>query len=477
MNKKNNRKIPTSIEPKMRLKEMFGYGFTDMAGNLLFCTFSQYIVSFYTKVCGLPEGWAPYSANLILLIACIMNALLSIVWGSIIDKTRTRFGQARPWFLWLCIPFAVMTWLAFFLPSFASGNTPAAFTLGLITYVLAVGGCYTGLSAAMSAVLPNLTNKDEERVKASSFRMVGGSAGAFITAMLTVLIVPAIALAIGGNAESAEGLKVAYWIVIGMWAVVAGLLLYLAFKWMRERNFQPQTHKAIPFKTSIKSLKGNHPWFILAGAFIMLWIAQTTRSAYALEFAEEKLGGSQWAMFINGINIVGMISSILTPMIVTRFKRFNKFNKTSTLFLGLLICCVFGALIGTTQSLNQGIGKTTLFVVFYTLSVFGLQMGMGMFFMMFADTVDYGEWKTHIRAPGLLASVGAAFGIQMGNAFGFFLPSLIKNSTDIYFTFIYFPVIVYAISGAIMILFIPYERKMDMIREDLAKGKYCDSKH
>lgn len=474
--KTNKREVPTSISKKMSIKEMLGYGFTDMAGNLLFCTFSMYIVNFYTKVCGLPEGWAPFSANIILLIACVMNAILSIVWGSIIDHTKTRWGQTRPWFLWLCVPFGVTTWLAFFLPSFAANNVQAAFALGLITYVVAVGGCYTGLSAAMSAVLPNLTAVDSERVKASSFRMVGGSAGAFITSMLTVSIVPIIALAIGGSNTSPEGLKYAYWIVIGAWGIMAALLLFLAFKWMRERNFHPEKHKPIPFSKSIKALKGNHPWFILAGAFIVLWIAQTTRSAYALEFAEAELGGTQWSMFINGINIVGMASSMLTPMLVARFGKLNKFNKTSTLFLGTIICCLFGALIGTTQALSSGAAKTALFVIFYTLSVFGLQMAMGMFFMMFADTVDYGEWKTHIRAPGLLASVGAAFGIQMGNGFGFFLPSLIKQSTNIYFTFIYFPVIVYGIAGALMILFIPYERKMAQIRDDLAHGRYADSK-
>ena len=469
-NKDNKRSMPGTIQEKMGVKEMVGYGFTDMAGNLLFCTFSQYILWFYTEVCGLPEKGA-FNAGLVLFIACFINAILSVVWGSVIDHTRTKWGQSRPWFLFLAGPFAVTTWLAFFLPSFA-GSVEAKFGLAMLTYVLASGCCYCGLSAAMSAVLPNLTANDSDRVKASSFRMIGGSSGAFITSLLTMLIVPSLAFAFKGSKTDTEGLKWGYWILIGVWAVMACAMLILAFMWMKERNFNPKKHEPMPLKKSFKALKGNHPWFILAGAFILLWIAQNTRSSQAAFFAKEltsSIADNYITMILNSINVIGVVSSILTPIIVTKYKKVNKFNKTSTLFTGLIICCLFGSLCGISLKMSSEAAKIATFFTFYTISVFGLQMAMGMYFMMFADTVDYGEWKTGIRAPGLLASVGAAFGIQMGSAFGFYVPNLIKQSTSVSFAFIWFPVIVYALSGLVMILFIPYERKMDSIRLELSK--------
>lgn len=460
------RSLPGTLESqKMSIKEKIGYGFTDMAGNLLFCTFSQYILWFYTNVCGLPKEGA-FSGGLVLFIACFINAFLSIVWGSVIDHTKSKYGQSRPWFLFLAGPFAVTTWLAFFLPSFAS-SVGAKFGLAMITYVLSVGCCYTGLSAGMSAVLPNLTSDDSERVKASSFRMIGGSAGAFITSMLTMVIAPALAFAFTGNKEDITGLKYGYWILIGIWALSACLMFLLAFKWMKERNFNPKKHKPMPLKTSVKALKGNYPWFILVIAFILLWIAQNTRNSQAVSFAQEILKIDNFSIFLTSVNIVGVFASMLTPILVTRYKKLNKFNKTTTLFTGLIICCLFGSLCSITFGLDNATAKIALFVVFYTLSVFGMQMAMGMYFMMFADTVDYGAYKTGVRAPGLLASVGAAFGIQMGSAFGFYVPSLINKAVGLQFTFIWFPVIVYAISGFVMIFFIPFERKGEEIRKEL----------
>ncbi len=103
-------------------------------------------------------------------------------------------------------------------------------------------------------------------------------------------------------------------------------------------------------------------------------------------------------------------------------------------------------------------------------------------FGMLADTVDYGEWKTGIRAPGFLTAVGSAFCIQLGSGFGSFIPSkimaaagFVANKTQtphalaaIHFTFIYFPVIIYAVVALIMCLYFKYEKMEPQIKADLA---------
>ncbi|WP_186825966.1 MFS transporter, partial [Lentilactobacillus rapi] len=92
---------------KLPLLEKISYSFTDMAGNLLYVTISSYILYFYTDVFGISVA----GAGLILLVARFFDAVSAPVWGSIVDHTHTKWGQSRPYFLWLAIPFAVATFL------------------------------------------------------------------------------------------------------------------------------------------------------------------------------------------------------------------------------------------------------------------------------------------------------------------------------------------------------------------------------
>ena len=152
-------------------------------------------------------------------------------------------------------------------------------------------------------------------------------------------------------------------------------------------------------------------------------------------------------------------------------------NKTMTMLIGLAIGA-FG------QIMMGFVGNNfTLVIIAWIIGIFGASTAIAMPFGMLADTVDYGEWKTGIRAPDFLTAVGSAFCIQLGSGFGSFIPSkimaaagFVANKTQtphalaaIHFTFIYLPVIIYAIVGLIMCLYFKYEKMEPQIKADLAK--------
>ena len=55
-------------------------------------------------------------------------------------------------------------------------------------------------------------------------------------------------------------------------------------------------------------------------------------------------------------------------------------------------------------------------------------MAMAMPFSVLADSVDYGDWKTGIRAAGLLTAIGAAFCLKAGSGLGGALPAWIMDA-------------------------------------------------
>ncbi len=157
-----------SANVKLSVWEKTAYSFTDMAGNLLYVTISSYILYFYTDVFGISVG----GAGLILLVARFFDAVSAPVWGSIVDHTHTKWGQSRPYFLWLAIPFAVATFLAFTAPNL---HGTAKLWYAGFTYILAAGVVYTGIQTPITAILPSLTTNGQERINANTFRMCGGS--------------------------------------------------------------------------------------------------------------------------------------------------------------------------------------------------------------------------------------------------------------------------------------------------------------
>lgn len=445
-----------TADRKLSIKEKISYSFTDLGGNLLYVTISTYIMYFYTDVAGISVA----AAGLILLIARFVDAFSAVAWGSIIDHTRTRWGQSRPYFLWLAVPFALATLVAFMSPGVSEDGK---FWYAIITYVLAAGIVYAGIQTPITAILPNLTTDPTERVSANSYRMVGGAVGSFITSTFCLMLV-----AFFGQGDDSRG----FFVTVALFGVVTILLFFYAFRNLRERT--EVVSKPIPLRDSLKAARGNTPWVLLVIAFATFWIAQADRNGIAVYFAKYNLGNEQLAAVFNGLQVIGIIGSIAVPFIV------KISNKTRTMMIGLAIGAFGQALMGV-------VGDNFVFAIFaWTIGVIGAAIAMAMPFAMLADTVDFGEWKTGIRATGFLTAVGSAMCIQLGSGLGSFIPSKIMDAGgfvpnaesqtsgalfSISFSFIWLPIIIYGVVAVIMFFYMRYEKMEPQIKQDLAERR------
>lgn len=52
----------------------------------------------------------------LMLISRLFDGISDLIMGSIIDRTRTRWGKARPWILWSAIPMGVGLIVMFSIP-------------------------------------------------------------------------------------------------------------------------------------------------------------------------------------------------------------------------------------------------------------------------------------------------------------------------------------------------------------------------
>lgn len=385
-----------SVTQRLSWRERFSYASLDFSGQLIFNVISAYLLYFFTDVAGIPVA----TAGVILLIARVFDGIDAPIWGSLIDITHTRWGKARPYFLWMATPFAVMGVLTFWAPQILLHQR---IMYCAITYII-TGISYTGINTPLTTVLPLLTPNSQERLTLNSIRLAGSNLGVLVTNVLTL---PLVALLGGGN--DIIGFR---WTMI-IFASLFWILTLIAFSNIKER-VKPAQEK-VSIKLSVKAIKGNWPWIIIVLSNLIFWVALTVRSSTIVYYLTYNYGDKGLVPLINGISFVQILAVLLIPVFSKKFSQRNIW--LSGLFLGVLGQVVIWA----------GGKSLAIIIVGWIIGNLGSGIAVSLPFALLGSAVDYGEYKTGINAAGLLTAIGSSFCIKIGSGIGGALPAWIMG--------------------------------------------------
>jgi sugar (glycoside-pentoside-hexuronide) transporter len=277
------------------LTTRLSYMSSEVAGQLIFCVISFYLLKFYTDVYGLTAA----AAGSILLVARCVDALDAPLWGLVFEKTHSRWGKSRPWFLWLSIPFAVAGVATFITPNV--GPT-AKIIYASCTYVIC-SILYTGINTPVTAILAALTPDSHERVVLTSFRMFGSKLGVLFVNLTVLGLVERL-----GHGDSRRG----FMLVMPMYAVGSVLLYLLAFRNLREVTQGRSKHSSL--RHTLRALKGNAPWLIIFLSSLFFWIAFIARISSAPYFFEYVLHRESLTSIANSLDVVSLATILLLPI-------------------------------------------------------------------------------------------------------------------------------------------------------------------
>lgn len=73
-----------------------GYGSGDIAGNVVYAFLTFFVMIYLSDTIGLDTG----IVGTLMAVAKIFDGVSDVIFGSLIDKTHTKMGKARPWMLW-----------------------------------------------------------------------------------------------------------------------------------------------------------------------------------------------------------------------------------------------------------------------------------------------------------------------------------------------------------------------------------------
>ncbi len=429
------------------------YASSEIGGQLIFCVISFYLLKFYTDVFGISAA----TAGFILLIARCMDAVDAPLWGIVFDKTGSHWGKSRPWFLWLCVPFALAGVLTFYTPALGQHGK---MLYALATYV-ACSVLYTGINTPVTSILSALTPDSRERVTLTSFRMFGSKAGVLFV-NLTVLKLVAVL----GHGNSQRG----FMLTMPIYASASIALYLIAFRNLKERTIDRPRSLAI--RQSFAALRGNAPWLIIFLSSLFFWVAFIARITTAPYFFEYVLHRPDLTSIANSLDAASLISILLLPWLCRKVSK-------RTLWAVSLIGSVFAQVW-----IYAGVTDRSIAVVLsgwlFGFIISGIALAIP--FSVLSDSVDFGEWKSGVRAAGLLTAVGAAFCLKAGSGLGGAIPAWIlgrfdyvpnvqqtvRSITGINLSFIWLPAIFYALSVIPVLFYYRYERLEGQIRDELA---------
>lgn len=442
-----------------KIFERFSYGCGDFGCNIIYTAMSAFLLFYYTDYAGVSAS----AVGTIMLISRIFDGISDIIMGMIVDRTKSRFGKARPWLLRMCIPFAVSGILLFSVPTSWAAAPKLVYVF--ITYNLVSTVIYTAINVPYSALNALMTQDPYERSVLSIFRNLLATAGTLIINTFTLPMVEYF----GNNASA----WTKTFCVFGILAVAAFLLNFFGTK---ERvkaagAEEGKKEKDIPFAVGISALFKNKYWIMMTGMLALFFLMYSVNGGATVYYAKDILGDKNLVGTINGIfNVVQICGMFFIAMLVKRFGKRNVFS------LGLILD-IIGMLL-----LNFAGGSMTGIVISSVIRGIGNACGGATMWAMVSDTIDYGEWKTGCRTEGLVNSA-CSFGYKIGNGIGSALLGVILEVggyvgtaavqtdaalTSIKVCFVWIPIAVY-VAGLLIMKFYKLDSEFDGIIADLKK--------
>ncbi|MFC5658246.1 glycoside-pentoside-hexuronide (GPH):cation symporter [Streptomyces nogalater] len=378
----------TSARPAVPAKAaQLGYGLGDLASNLTWTTLTVFLLYYYTDVAGL----AATTAGTILLVGRIADAVIDPVVGLVVDRTRSRFGRARPYLIFAAPVLGIAFALAFSSP----GGGTAAVVWAALTFVV-VGISHSLVNVPYGAMLPMLTDDAGTRLKMSGYRFVGASLGLIAVSLAVMPLVGAL-----GGADRGRGFT-GMAIILG---TVGTLLYWIVAVLCRERPAAPAARAATTWR-ALASLRGNRHWLGVSAASLIAFVRLGIITAGAVFYAREVLDDA-WATsyILLAFSLSALAGSLVTPWFLRRA------GKRRGIDSGLAVTAALYVLLFFLD------GQPMVFLAVFLFANLTGGFGFVAAPALVSDTIDHHETLTGRRDEGLLYA-GYSFATKVGTALG-----------------------------------------------------------
>lgn len=360
-----------------------------MGSTPLLLLISGYLVFFYTNIVGI----APGVLGVILLTSRILDGVSDVLFGNMIDRTRSKIGVCRPWLLamavgsiaaiisLLCVPNGGMFQYIYIFLSYNFSNTIVA-----------------TISQLSAVSLPTYITRDTvER----SRLYIWANTGQMITQSVVSGVMFSVITLLGGDRRA--------WMIVFVGIGIAGSVLTAVSVLLSREEVNPDKimkktgGKTRPtFWKSLVSCGQNKYWWMMLAVVICGTAVNVSTMTMTPYYSQYILGDITRADMLNVFYSVPMV--IVVPVTAFFLEKTGKRN----------IALTGGVLIAAGAGISAVIHTS---LIMLSLSAVLKSSGVGLVTAvsaaMIADTIEYGQWKTGIRNQAVLIGAQSA-GTKIG---------------------------------------------------------------
>ena len=416
----------------LRWYNKVGYGSGDVAGNVVYVLLSAFLMIYLTDTAGLNPG----VIGTLMMVSRIFDGFSDVVFGTLLDRTSTRMGKARPWMLWGFVGCAAMIIAIFAIPT--GIGTVGGYIWFFIAYTLLNSVFYTANNIAYSALTALVTRNSAERVQMGSIR--------FIFAFGTNLLIQSVTIqgveTFGGGAQGWRAIAIIYALI----GLAVNTLAVFSVRELPEEELEgdgpdagadnspdagadnspnagaghqegqgagrqevESTAEERPtMRESARMLLSNRYYLIILGIFLLTQIF-TAMLNMGIFFMKYILGDAKLlGVFAWAINVPLIVGLLVTPVVVDRFKEMYRVN-----IWGYAIAVVgrLGVLVAAYM------GSVPLMLALSALASLGMSPLQGTLNAMIAEISEYTWLRTGKRIDGLMFSC-TSLGVKVGGGVG-----------------------------------------------------------
>ena len=240
-----------------KYKTRIGMALAYMGGSPIFLIISSYLVYFYTNVVGLNAG----VIGTIMLVSRALDGVSDLVFGNVIDKTRTKMGVCRPWVFRMSIFGLIGIVSLFAVPKM---GLSAQYVYVFVSYNVANAIIATLYQMAIISLPTYLTRDQNER----GILYIWANTGQFVTQFILSTFMFTVVTSLGGDQK-------AWLIVTGAIAFVGMLLTFICVALCKETVDPDEiaknegTEAKVPVLQALKAVFSNQTFIYLMSCMVL----------------------------------------------------------------------------------------------------------------------------------------------------------------------------------------------------------------
>ncbi|WP_319756966.1 glycoside-pentoside-hexuronide (GPH):cation symporter [uncultured Sphaerochaeta sp.] len=308
-------------ERKVTTKTLLAYGSGDIYGGGSFLIISTLFIFFLSNVVGL----SPAMAGFIVFAGKAWDAISDPLFGCISDRTRSRFGRRRVFFLIGIVPVGLSFFLLWISVRFDHTFLTAAYYFFAYLFFCTV---FTSVMVPYNALVTEISTDYRTRTRLSGAKMLFSQFSALIAGTVPGFIVNNLY-----KHDQAKG-----FFLVGLYfGIFYALPWILVFKgtWELEEKTESQYHSVKDSFKNLSSLMKNRTYKIHITMYLLAYTAMDIMSAAFIYFVTYYFGRPEIYIFCLGSMLLSQI--LFLPLYLYLA---NKIGKGKSYTIGAIILSI-----------------------------------------------------------------------------------------------------------------------------------------